>query len=538
MGMVSRDDPTIGRTGAPGQWAAHDAKMTRYDAGLSACMLGAGRLEQTHPTVDVPADIHFDCWTFRRQPRGLSRDGVRVRLQDQPLHVLEELLNAPGELVTREHLIARLWPKRIVEFDAALNAAVRRLRATLGDEAETPRYIETVPRQGYRFIGAVRAWRETPTVAVVVEPAIASLTPAPPASSPFPQRASRMMRTGIAGAVAAIVVGVVFAAAWTWHAHASRPGGAETVLSSEAMERAKFFAQRRHPGDLERATKEYERALSLAPNLARAWAGLASVHWFEIGEGLQPREVNLPKVRDAALRALSLDPQLVEAHIRLATYLCATGQRAAAVEHYEKAVALEPDNPLVLATLAGLTADEGRWDEAIAFQRRAVAAEPLSLAAAENLAYFLFLAGRTEDAKKQFAKVLELDPTQPNEIDAFAEILEGRYEQALRIVETWPAGETRDHSLALIYHGLGRDEEARERLESLKAAKTWGNSIRVAEVYAHRGEIEEAFRWLQSPDSNSPQDSAPSQYASPFLKPLHQDARWANVVRVAQAGPH
>jgi DNA-binding winged helix-turn-helix (wHTH) protein/Tfp pilus assembly protein PilF len=488
--------------------------------------------------VDVRADIHFDRWTFRRQPRELLRDGVRVRLQDQPLRVLEELLNAPGELITREHLIARLWPKRIVEFDAALNAAVRRLRATLGDVAETPRYIETVPRQGYRFIGAVRAWLERPAAAVSVQPLIASLTPTPPASSLSPQRASRIMpRAGIAIAVAAVVIGVGIAAAWAWYTPASRPVGAEAVLSSEAMSRAKFFAQRRHPGDLERATKEYERALSLAPNLARAWAGLASVHWFEIAEGLQPREANLPKIRDAALRALSLDPQLVEAHIRLAAYLCATGQRAAAVERYEKAAAIDPDNPLLLNILAGVAADEGRWDEAIAFQRRAVAAEPLSLAAAQNLADFLFLAGRIQDAKTQFAKVLELDPTQPNQIDAFAEILEGRYKQALRIVETWPEGDARDHSLALIYHGLGREEEARQRLERLKAAKTWGNNIRVAEVYTHWGEIEEAFLWLQDSDLNRPEDSQPLLYASPFLKPLHQDARWANVMRVAQAVP-
>ena len=106
--------------------------------------------------MDVPADLYFDDWTFRRQPPELLRDGERVRLQEQPLQVLDELLARPGEIVTREHLIARLWPKRIVEFDAALNAAVRRLRAVLGDEAETPRYIETVPRKGYRFIGTLR----------------------------------------------------------------------------------------------------------------------------------------------------------------------------------------------------------------------------------------------------------------------------------------------------------------------------------------------------------------------------------------------
>ncbi len=71
-------------------------------------------------------------------------------------------------------------------------------------------------------------------------------------------------------------------------------------------------------------------------------------------------------------------------------------------------------------------------------------------------------------------------PTQLNEIGAFSEILEGRYEQALRIVETWPEGDARDHSLALIYSRPGRDAEASERLERLKAAKTWGSIIRVA----------------------------------------------------------
>lgn len=105
--------------------------------------------------MDTTAEIRFDNWTLRGQPRELLQDGVRVRLQEQPLQILEELLARPGQIVTREQLIALLWPKRIVDYDSALNAAVRRLRAALGDEAETPRYIETIPRHGYRFIGTV-----------------------------------------------------------------------------------------------------------------------------------------------------------------------------------------------------------------------------------------------------------------------------------------------------------------------------------------------------------------------------------------------
>src|SRR5258708_23526507 len=66
-----------------------------------------------------------------------------------------ELLDSRGGVVTREQLIAKLWPKGIVDFDTGLNTAIRKLRVALGDTADTPRYIETLPRRGYRFIAAV-----------------------------------------------------------------------------------------------------------------------------------------------------------------------------------------------------------------------------------------------------------------------------------------------------------------------------------------------------------------------------------------------
>src|SRR5690349_4033966 len=98
-------------------------------------------------------ELRFDGWVLRREPRELLRDGKPLKLQDQPLQILDELASNPNVLISRDRLIARLWPQGIVEFDGSLNTAVRKLRAVLGDDAETPRYIETVPRQGYRFIG-------------------------------------------------------------------------------------------------------------------------------------------------------------------------------------------------------------------------------------------------------------------------------------------------------------------------------------------------------------------------------------------------
>ncbi|MEO8061649.1 MAG: winged helix-turn-helix domain-containing protein [Pseudomonadota bacterium] len=97
----------------------------------------------------------FDGWELRADIGELVKDARKIRLQQLPLLVLEELLAHPGELVTREQLIARLWPKGVVDFDTGLNTAVRKLRVALEDVGEVPRYIETLPRKGYRFIGAI-----------------------------------------------------------------------------------------------------------------------------------------------------------------------------------------------------------------------------------------------------------------------------------------------------------------------------------------------------------------------------------------------
>src|SRR3954453_3543831 len=105
----------------------------------------------------------------------LRKQGLRIRLQEQPFAVLAALLERSGEVVTREELIRILWPDgTVVDFDRGLNAAVTRLRQALSDSAETPRYVETVARRGYRF----NAPLDAPTEPLPPKPPI----PLPPAS--------------------------------------------------------------------------------------------------------------------------------------------------------------------------------------------------------------------------------------------------------------------------------------------------------------------------------------------------------------------
>src|ERR1700741_5075106 len=95
----------------------------------------------------------FGKYEANLRSRELRRDGAAVRLPDQSFEVLAMLLEQPGQLVPREDLRNRLWPgDTFVDFDHGLNNAVKRLRDALGDSADVPRFVETLPRRGYRFI--------------------------------------------------------------------------------------------------------------------------------------------------------------------------------------------------------------------------------------------------------------------------------------------------------------------------------------------------------------------------------------------------
>ncbi len=105
--------------------------------------------------------VHFASFAVDLKAREVRKDGVRIKLQDQPFHVLRILLEHPGELVSRETLQREIWPSdTFVDFDAGLNNAVKRLREALCDTTDAPRYIETLPKRGYRFLSPVEVRNE------------------------------------------------------------------------------------------------------------------------------------------------------------------------------------------------------------------------------------------------------------------------------------------------------------------------------------------------------------------------------------------
>jgi len=129
----------------------------------------------------MPASVQRDAYRFGQFELDLSagelrRQGSRVRLQPQPFKLLALLVRRNGVLVGREEIRSELWPDgTFVDFDQSVNFAVKQIRDVLGDSAERPLYIETVPRRGYRFIAPIESAAAPPAAPVSIDPGTTSI---------------------------------------------------------------------------------------------------------------------------------------------------------------------------------------------------------------------------------------------------------------------------------------------------------------------------------------------------------------------------
>ena len=159
-----------------------------------------------------PKTLRFGLFELDLVARELRKSGVRIKLQDQPFQILAMLLERPSEIVTREELQKRLWPEdTFVDFDLSLNSAVKRLRQALSDDSENPRFIETLYRRGYRFIGPVNG-SSPPSSATLGSAELVSASPV--SDRPSPSVPARNFRV-FAWAFAAVLVLVAAGLFWS-----------------------------------------------------------------------------------------------------------------------------------------------------------------------------------------------------------------------------------------------------------------------------------------------------------------------------------
>jgi DNA-binding winged helix-turn-helix (wHTH) protein/Flp pilus assembly protein TadD len=302
--------------------------------------------------------VAFDGYQFDLEGLTLTRDGRTVRLQPQPSRVLAELIRAGGALVTRKHLREAIWGGRFVEFDQALNFCIRQIRSALADEAETPRFVETLPRRGYRFLAPVQA--------------------AARAGGRRSTPARVRWAAGLAGA-ALVLAGVVWLA---------RPTSEGTTLDDPAS-----------PDEV--------AAKRLSPDTRVAF--LASVRWLRArtGEGYRRATSGFASV-------LASDPDFLPARIGRAEALLWDGRVTEARAALDAILADYPEEARA-HTLRGALALFRDWDVPAARRHllRGAGLAPWSSTANHYVAYYHLIAGDSSAARRSIGRALELDPLSP-----------------------------------------------------------------------------------------------------------------------------
>jgi TolB-like protein/Tfp pilus assembly protein PilF len=274
-------------------------------------------------------------------------------------------------------------------------------------------------------------------------------------------------------------------------------------IDSEAYNLAlqgRFFLDRRGKQDLERAVDYFRQSHERDPGYAPAWAGLSQAYARQADNGFVPAADGYRRAREAAEKALALDPQLVDAHLAMGWI-----QRsydwdwAAADASYRTALDLEPGSAEALRH-AGMQAYAlGRRNEAIDLATKAIERDPLRPNSYNNLSLALLAVNRDTEAEAASRKALELDPDGAYRHYGIgrALLLQGKNDAALREMQQETDESWRLCGLPLVFHALGRRDESDAALAALKDKYAGDSAHQIAEAHAFRGEADLAFEWLE-----------------------------------------
>jgi tetratricopeptide (TPR) repeat protein len=216
--------------------------------------------------------------------------------------------------------------------------------------------------------------------------------------------------------------------------------------------------------------------------------------------GYVPAADGFRRAREAAEKALALDPQLADAHLAMAgIYRSYDWDWAAADASVRKALDLEPGKALAIGILGVQAAMVGRWSEAIDLANKAIERDPLWPNSYATLGYILLDVNRDTEAEAAFRKAVELDPagTFWHGALGLALLLQGKADAALQEIEQETDEALRLTGLALAHHALGRRGESDAALAALKSKYAGMAAYQIAEVHAFRGEDDLAFEWLE-----------------------------------------
>ncbi len=318
----------------------------------------------------------------------LRRDGLRVKLQPRPFRVLALLVDRSGSVVTHDEIRRHVWgDDTFVDFDHNLRLCIHQVRAALHDDARQPRFVESVPRLGYRFLAKVEAGG-------------APVPAAPPAPAPR----SRFAALAAAGL---LTFGLALG---------SEPGAIPTspaVQGPPEFLRGLYLRQA-GPGALESAAAALENAARVEPGRADIHATLAATYVELADLGLWPAREALPRAEIAARQALRLDPASASAHVSLGiARLAGAWDWDDARGHFQRALVLDPGLTPAHSAWAAFLSASGDQKGALAAIARARSIDPACPLIRGEAGWYLYCARRFDDAAAEWQRAIAIDPTLP-----------------------------------------------------------------------------------------------------------------------------
>ncbi len=479
--------------------------------------------------------LRFAEFELRPGTGELFRAGAAVSIQPQPLKVLAHLARRPGVLVTREELHRLLWgTNALVDADQGLNFCMAQLRAALEDQPRAPRFVETLPRRGYRFRHPVEVGPAALAPAAVPGPA-GPPAPAPGAPGRFPSASWRWA----AAALVAAGLGLALAA----QQRQVRTTRAEAA-AREALEEARAIDLGGGREALKRRLALLERATLLGPGLAAPQAALAEVYLQSAGGDLWGKEA-MEKARGHARRALELDPGSASAEVTLGLVtLQLDWAWEEAGRHLERARALDPASPAALTASAVYLSSRGHPEAAVALlEARAPGSAPDEVEA--ELPWHLYLARRYELAESRLEALVAQHPEDPwpRLQRVYCLALLGREAEALEAAKAFlratgaPASRLAKVSSLPAREGLveffrGRAERQAEQARAGLAI----DPAEIAGLFELGGRREEALAWLERGAEERSRWLLPLALADPRFDGLREEPRF-RALRARLASP-
>ena len=471
-----------------------------------------------------PAVYRFGLFTLVVSERLLLHDGETVAITGRAFDLLAELVANAGHLLTKDVLLARVWPGVVVE-EVNLSVNVSAVRKVLARDPGAADWIETVPRQGYRFNAPVELG-DVATVDLARLRGLPSSYHGEPAAAPPARRAKLALAAGTAIAVLAL------AAYWALRqpaesARIARPP-TENAAAYQVFLEGRFHSNQRSEEAMQRAVERFTRAIELDPSFAVAYAALADAHTARGYLGYLPPVATFPVARRYALKALELDPSLAQAHAALAYVKFYfdwdwTGAR----EEFRRALELNPADPVSHQWYAVYLLAAGRSDEAFRQIQAAHRLDPLSLPINTDIGFHHYYNGRYAEAEAQLRSVLEMKSDFPLAHLWLGRtyLAQGRYDEALASTAV-AEGRLRDWPVLVTARGFaygvaGRTAEAKAVLDEMNALsrRRFVTAYGMALVHAGLDQKDDAFRWLEKA----------FEERSHWLVWLRLDPRWKNI---------